>query len=286
MPGERGDRIHAERLARRHPDPAGDLERSRPRRRALRRRHAGGLEHSALQAAAPRTRSMSASASAGRRVGAPGDVAVGAHQHEAALVERGDLRIGEIDDLQGHAAPRRSVGKRSRRIGGAAPRRSSTKPLPKRSRVERPVVDPGMRRARSGPRHRHELRGLDRRRRGAVGDDDGRRLVAIAEPQILGEERRAYLARALRTPRQSAGAAPRPPASPRRSPGPLGSVGEEVELAGRGAHVVERDRLALDLVGVEQPSPPQPCSTATSFQPRSTASARPVWSPSPPVGEF
>ena len=51
------------------------------------------------------------------------------------------------------------------------------------------------------------------------------------------------------------------------------------------ADIAHADRPALDLVGVESSrAPPQPASVASSFQPRSTASPRPVLSPSPEAG--
>ena len=51
--------------------------------------------------------------------------------------------------------------------------------------------------------------------------------------------------------------------------------------------VAHADRPPLDLVGARAGSaPPQPLSTASSFQPRSTASWMPVFMPNPPVGDI
>ena len=85
---------------------------------------------------APRTRSMSAIGVGRSVIAAPGDMAVGPHQHQTPLVKRGGLGFVEIDTRQRHAA--RFRGSLQARPSRASPKRSSTKPRPNRSRVERP----------------------------------------------------------------------------------------------------------------------------------------------------
>src|SRR5215216_1048627 len=58
-----------------------------------------------------------------------------------------------------------------------------------------------------------------------------------------------------------------------------------LEVLGRGRDIADRHRLALDLISLERFAPPQPRITASSFQPRSTASCMPVFMPSAPVGD-
>src|SRR6185312_271932 len=88
-------------------------------------------------------------------------------------------------------------------------------------------------------------------RRCPVGDADRRVLIAIAEAQILGG---GWVISDI------GGAIGLGPAAAqgRAALGILGDLGsarelrEEHELVGAGLHVVERDRLALGLVGIEQ----------------------------------
>src|SRR5690348_974598 len=109
-----------------------------------------------------------------------------------------------------------------------------------------------MRRARAGPRRWHELLALERDSGAAVGDHDRRRIVAVTETQILSEHRHVGVIRGV----EHLG-----PALAQRGAlwgllidlGAAGQGGEQLEFAGAGADIVERDGLALDLVALEQP---------------------------------
>ncbi len=122
----------------------------------------------------------------GHVVAAPGDVAVRPHQHQAGFIERGDLRIGEGDGAHRHAARRGGLDQ-PRGVGriGAEPQQHEAVA----EQVERraSVVQPGMRRARAGPRRRHEARRVHGDGRRAIRHADRRVLVAVVQLDVLGD---------------------------------------------------------------------------------------------------
>src|SRR5262249_31084409 len=114
-----------------------------------------------------------------RRAAAPGHDLVGAYQGEIGFVEIAQ-RPGQIDD-------RKLGAERGCRLARLARVRRVIAKLQQRPFESEPIVQgrtilqPGMRRAPSGACGRHvDIRGI-RRRPAAVGDNDGRAVVASTE---------------------------------------------------------------------------------------------------------
>ncbi len=171
---------------------------------------------------------------------------VRAHQHEAALVERGD--IGLVDrDLRQRQAARGGGGGNGPRIGRAEAQQHEAAAVEIERRA--PVPQERMRRARAGPARRHVSAGLVRRRRRAVGPHDRRGIVAVSERDpvrdiLLGlgaDDGVADLAAQALALRRRRGDLV-----------PLGALGEALGVARRLVDVALRHGLPLDLVAVEE----------------------------------
>ena len=109
-----------------------------------------GLPAPGSEARAPRTTSITRAASVRFRVGAPGDVAVGPHQHEPALIGRKHLGLVDVDDVERNAArlPQPARWPRRRRVR-AEPQQHEAAAEQVEGRAA--VREPDVRRARAGP---------------------------------------------------------------------------------------------------------------------------------------
>ena len=138
-----------------------------------------GARRAAIRGPAPRTVSISASGSSGAAVAAPGDVAVGAHQHQ-----RAGRRARAASSLSmrctASGTPRLAAARSIASVGASA-KFSSTKPSPNRSRIDRSGASQTCGARAPGNAVGSIAEGVVGGLRRAVRHHDRRRMVDVAE---------------------------------------------------------------------------------------------------------
>jgi len=175
-------------------------------------------------------------------------MAVGPYQHEAALVERGNERLGDGGEADRHLALLRGFEQRCR-FGDVGAKAEQGEAAAEQIEGRTAVGQEGVRRAMAGPRRRHIHSWIIGRRRATVGQADRRALIAIAE---MDAEREPFAAHGLGDFAANFVAG-------RRT---LWCIVEQIgmridrqhaaQIAGGLGDVAGADRLALGAVGIEQ----------------------------------